>query len=140
LVLNGTAQQEVCTNPAALAEGTGMLVSAYRVQLPTQEVAGSASEGILDYYPAASTPWIQFNDQYSARCVKSNGANVLMVTPIHDGSLLTAVPNSAWGLHVDDPNLALGNLVDLVQSEAAAYISPHRPQGSGVFRECPHLS
>jgi hypothetical protein len=50
-----------------------------------------------------------------------------MVTPIHDGSLLTAVPDSAWGLHVDDPNLAAGNLVDLVQSVAAAYISAHRP-------------
>jgi hypothetical protein len=102
-------------------------VPAYRVQLPTQEVAGSATEGILNYYPAASAPWIQFEDQYSASCVKSNGANVLMVTPIHNGSLLTAVPNSAWGLHVDDPNLALGNLVDLVRSQAAAYISAHRP-------------
>ena len=126
-VLNGIAQQEVCTNPAALAGGTGTLVSAYRVQLPTQEVAGSATEGILEYYPAVSTPWIQLDDQYSASCVKSDGANVLMVTQIHDGSLLTAVPDSAWGLHVDDPNLALGNLVDLVQSEAAAYISAHRP-------------
>jgi len=126
-VLNGIAQQEVCTNPAALAGGTGTLVSAYRVQLPTQEVAGSATDGILEYYPAVSTPWIQFDDQYSASCVKSDGANVLMVTQIHDGSLLTAVPDSAWGLHVDDPNLALGNLVDLVQSEAAAYISAHRP-------------
>jgi hypothetical protein len=36
LALNGIAQQEVCTNPAALAEGTGTLVSAYPVQLPTQ--------------------------------------------------------------------------------------------------------
>jgi hypothetical protein len=126
-VLNGIAQQEVCTNPAALAGGTGTLVSAYRVQLPTQEVAGSTTDGILEYYPAVSTPWIQFDDQYSASCVKSDGANVLIVTQIHDGSLLTAVPNSAWGLHVDDPNLALGNLVDLVQSEAAAYISAHRP-------------
>jgi hypothetical protein len=52
---------------------------------------------------------------------------VLIVTQIHDGSLLTAVPDSAWGLHVDDPNLAAGNLVDLVQSVAAAYISAHRP-------------
>jgi hypothetical protein len=126
-VLNGITQQEVCTNPAALAGGTGTLVSAYRVQLPTQEVAGSTTDGILEYYPAVSTPWIQFDDQYSASCVKSDGANVLIVTQIHDGSLLTAVPNSAWGLHVDDPNLALGNLVDLVQSEAAAYISAHRP-------------
>lgn len=74
-----------------------------------------------------ATPWIQFDDKYSASCMESNGANVLIVTPIHDGSLLTAVPDPAWGLHVDDPNLALGNLVDLVQSEASAYIAAHRP-------------
>ena len=51
---------------------------------------------------------------------------VPMSLDIHDGSFLAAVPNPAWGLHVDDPNLALGNLVDLVQSEAAAYTSAHR--------------
>jgi len=122
-VLNGIAQQEVCTNPAALAGGTGTLVSAYRVQLPTQEVAGSTTDGILEYYPAVSTPWIQFDDQYSASCVKSDGANVLIVTQIHDGSLLTAVPDSAWGLHVDDPNLAMGNLVQLMHSQATAYLN-----------------
>jgi hypothetical protein len=63
----------------------------------------------------------------SSRHHGSDGAYVLVVTPIHDFSLLAAVPDSARGLHVDDPNLALGNLVDLVQSEAAAYISAHRP-------------
>ena len=82
---------------------------------------------MINSYPAAPTPWIQFDGQYSASCVASNGANVLVVTPIHNGAFLTAVPDPAWGLHVDDPNLALGNLVDLVQSEASAYITAHRP-------------
>ena len=132
-VLNGVAQQEVCTNPAALAGGTGILVSAYRVQLPTQEVAGSATEGILDYYPAASTPWIQFDDRYRAGCVQSDGANVLMVMPIHNGSFLTAVPNPAWGLHVDDPNLALGTsliLCDLRRPLTSARTGLPREPGS----------
>ena len=34
----------------------------------------------------------------------------------------SAYPDAAWGLHVDDPNLAMGNLVALVQSEAAAFL------------------
>lgn len=120
-----SGQHELCTNPASLTGGTATLQSQYRVQLPTQQVAGSTTEGILTYYPAVSTPWIQFDDQYRADCVETGGAGVLMVTPINDGSSLTASPTPAWGLHVDDPNLALGDLVNLVQSEASAYLSAH---------------
>jgi hypothetical protein len=48
-----------------------------------------------------------------------------MVTPMNNAPTLTAFPDAQWGLHVDDPNLALGNLVGLVQSEASAYIEAH---------------
>jgi hypothetical protein len=116
----------VCTNPAALAGGTGTLESQYRLSLPTQEVAGSATEGIIQDFPTVSTPWIQFNDQYQASCVDTNGANVLMVTPVNNGPSLTAIPDAAWGLHVDDPNLALGDLVHLAESQASAYLAHQR--------------
>jgi len=129
-VLDGIAQQELCTNPAALTGGTGTLVSLYRTELPTQDVAGSPAEGIITSFPNTSTPWTEFDDQYSAECTESNGANVLMVTPINNGPALSAVPDDDWGLHVDDPNLALGNLVDLVQSEAAAYVGAHPNESS----------
>jgi hypothetical protein len=71
--------------------------------------------------PAVSTPWVQFDDQYRAACVDSGGSAMLRVTPINGGSPLITAPSAAWGLHVDDPNLALGNLVALVQSQAAVY-------------------
>jgi hypothetical protein len=31
------------------------------------------------------------------------------------------VPNAAWGLHLTDANIALGNLVTVVRHEVAAY-------------------
>ena len=38
---------------------------------------------------------------------------------------LTATPDSDWGPHVDDLNLTMGNLVELVRSEAGVYLSEH---------------
>jgi len=48
-----------------------------------------------------------------------------MVTPAGHAPTLTAAPSAAWGLHLDDPNVALGNLVAIVQSEAVAYDGAH---------------
>jgi len=124
-VRDGVAQHEQCTNPAALAGGSETLTSLYRTQLPTQKVAGGVTDGILGSIPSTSTPWIEFADQYSAACVDSNGATVLLVTPMNNATTLTAFPDAQWGLHVDDPNLALGNLVGLVQCEATAYMEAH---------------
>jgi hypothetical protein len=125
-VIGGVAQHEQCTNPAALTGGSGTLVSLYRTQLPTQDVIGGVIDGIIgSVVPPTSTPWIEFADQYSAECVDSNGATVLMVTPMNNAPTLATFPDAQWGLHVDDPNLALGNLVGLVQSEATAYIDAY---------------
>lgn len=117
---------ELCTNPAALGGGTGRLVSMYRLLLPTQDVAGSLGFGlgILDP-PSVSTPWVEFAQDYAGRCVRGeDGTNVLIIgTTTRAAPTLAPVPDAAWGLHVDDPNLALGNLVDIVQLEARAYQS-----------------
>jgi len=85
----------------------------------------TAKEGVVAHYPAVSTPWVQYDDQYRASCVDSDGSAVLVVKPVNGGSPLLTVPNAAWGLHVDDPNLALGNLVALVQSQAEVYLKAH---------------
>ena len=34
---------------------------------------------------------------------------------------MSAAPTAAWGLHLYDMSLALGNLVDLVRQQAAAF-------------------
>jgi hypothetical protein len=35
-------------------------------------------------------------------------------------------PHATWGLHLADVNIALGNLVDLVGTEAKAYLKRSR--------------
>jgi Protein of unknown function (DUF3089) len=127
----GFTFQDLCSNPAALAGGSGTLVGLYRTQLPTQDVEGSTTEGVFGSHgPTSNTPWIEYDGGYSARCVASDGSNVLIVRGRPGSPKLVAAPNAAWGLHIDDPNLALGNLVDLVQTEATAYAAAHPAAGS----------
>jgi hypothetical protein len=96
----------------------------YRTQLPTEDVPGSAAEGILGANtPAVSTPWIEYDGQYSGECMASNGTNVLMAHGEEGVPALKAYPDARWGLHVDDPNLVMGNLVSLVHTEIASYVA-----------------
>jgi hypothetical protein len=77
--------------------------------------------------PVVSTPWVEYDGQYDGACVTSNGAHVLMVKGETGAPALTAYPNARWGLHVDDPNVAMGNLVSLVHSEVESYVAIHEP-------------
>jgi len=90
--------QVLCTNPAALAGGSGK----------------------LNAYFAHGNGWVEYRGGYRATCSSAGGANVLLVTPLAGAPLLAARPTPAWGLHFFDVNIALGNLVALVRSEAAA--------------------
>ena len=105
----------VCTNPAALAGGTGTLDPYF----PDTRPAGGTR---------VSTPWIEDPNMYSVTCQTSGGATWLQVNDIR-GPNDTRPPvkqslGPAWGLHLDDVNLALGNLVQDVVSETAAWRAP----------------
>jgi hypothetical protein len=91
-------REVLCTNPAALAGGSGKLSS---------------------YFPRGNG-WLGYRDAYRASCSTAGGASVLLVTPLDGAPPLVASPGPVWGLHRIDINLALGNLVALVRSEAAA--------------------
>jgi hypothetical protein len=121
-----------CTNPASLSGGSGLLTSLYRTRLPVS-VPGSVTDGIFGTDPPRArtgTSWVELDDEYSARCSVVNGADVLEVTALPGAPRLAATPGSTlatFGLHVDDPNLALGNLVDLVRAQSSAYADVTSP-------------
>ncbi|HEY1356675.1 MAG TPA: DUF3089 domain-containing protein [Thermoleophilaceae bacterium] len=71
--------------------------------------------------PAADTPWLEPRDHYTGRCEESNGANVLMLSPVGDAKKLSPSPDDTWGVHLVDVNVALGNLVDIVGRQARAW-------------------
>jgi hypothetical protein len=71
------------------------------------------------------TPWLAYPGLYTGRCESANGATWLQIdTTDIAGDQRPAVFQTlgpTWGLHLFDVNLALGNLVDLVRQQAAAF-------------------
>jgi hypothetical protein len=118
--------QVLCTNPAALGGGSGLLDPIF----PTQPFApGStiaAGIKLLDFtVPDVGTPWVSSPGAYSAACSSAGGANVLEITPRSGAPLIHPSPDATWGLHLVDGNIALGNLIGVVHSEALAYGRSH---------------
>ena len=113
--------QVLCTNPASLRGGSGVLDGI----IPTTPFApgSTIAAGIAilgQKIPSTSAPWVE-SRSFSGRCSSAGGADVLLVAPRAGAANLTPSPNAQWGLHLADGNIGLGNLLDLVKSEAAAY-------------------
>ena len=53
-----------------------------------------------------------------------DGANVLMLEPIGSSRRLNPSPDPSWGLHLADANIALGDLVAVVQRQIASLPGP----------------
>jgi hypothetical protein len=122
--------QVLCTNPAALGGGSGTLDPIFPSQPFAPGTLLSAGIRILGYpLPRATTPWIAVPGSYTASCSSEAGANVLRIAPRGGAPALRASPDPTWGLHLADGNIALGNLVGLVRSQARAWTRAHRPRG-----------
>jgi hypothetical protein len=93
--------QVACVNPAAIGGGRAPLHPYYpTAQLPT---------------PGVTTPWVTEPDRFTAQCRHAGTATWLQVTPA--GGSRDKRPGvgeklgPAWGYHIVDVNLALGDLV-----------------------------
>jgi hypothetical protein len=102
--------QVLCVNPAALGGGSGLL------------------QPIFPAPARVRAPWVEYPDLYTAACDASDGASWLDVhriaTPGDTRPVVTEALGPDWGFHLDDVNLALGNLVQVVQSEVASLRLP----------------
>jgi len=119
--------QVLCTNPAALGGGSGAVDPIF----PSAPFypASTLSVGIRLLHltqPMPSTTWSTEPGSYSARCSNAGGASVLQVTAQHGAQTASPSPDPTWGLHLLDANIALGNLIDLVKTEAAAFAGTGR--------------
>lgn len=103
--LGRAGQQVACVNPAAVGGGSGELSPYFRRTTPV--------------------PWITYPNLYRARCESADGATWLQVdssSPAGDNRPVVAADmGPAWGYHVYDVNLALGDLVDDVAALESAY-------------------
>ena len=105
---SGAGQQVACVNPAAIGGGTAPLQPYFAIV----NAAGTTAS------------WVTYPRQYTAACKTDGKITWLQVTDVAGASDRLAVhdPDSAeWGLHRYDVNLALGNLVQDVRAQEAAY-------------------
>ncbi len=113
----------LCTNPAALGGDSANLRTIY----PSKPFAPNTSIGAATRLVGlpevkTSTRWIQANGAYSGECSQADGAHVLEIAARDGAPDLRPVPNAAWGLHLADANIALGNLVGVVRHEIKRYV------------------
>jgi Protein of unknown function (DUF3089) len=113
------ANDEVlCVNPAVANQGEG--AGALQRIEATKPIKGFPFE-----VPSAPTPWASLPGQYTGQCEHKNGASWLQlkfVGPEGDKREKVAeVLGREWGTHLNDVNIALGNLVGMTGLEAATY-------------------
>jgi hypothetical protein len=110
----------LCVNPASLAGGTG----------PLQPYFGTAKFPgpiglVLPQAPSVPTPWVASPGLYTAHCENSGGASWLQIDTTDvagdQRQVVYETLGPTFGLHLFDVNLALGNLVDLVRQQTAAF-------------------
>jgi len=118
-----------CVNPAALAGGKSEL----HAYLPAGRVPGPGSSS--DAPAQASeikTPFVSLPGLLSGECVSDDKGSYLAITvngnpadPRPDDIRGDVVMNGQvvpqWGLHLIDVNLAIGDLVEVVKGQSAAY-------------------
>jgi hypothetical protein len=103
--------QVACVNPAAIAGGAADLDPYFLTTTSTPPP------------PPLTTPWVSYPDLYTAQCRHADGATWLQVSTLTTAGRPTVTEplGPAWGYHLDDINLALGNLVKDVNTAEAAY-------------------
>ena len=107
------SQQVACVNPVTFSASAGPLQPFFR-----SATAQSSGVRVL-------TPWVTFPGLYTAECQQNGGASWLQVTaasaPGDPRPTVSATLGPTWGYHLDDVNLALGDLVTDVGHEEASY-------------------
>jgi len=109
-------QEVLCTNPAALKRGAS---GKAQVLIPTSQLGFGGT-------PLAPTPWVSMPDLYTMKCAAGGGANWLQANDIGRASdkrpRFGAPLGQSWGLHIVDVNIVLGNLLELVDDQSAAWL------------------
>jgi hypothetical protein len=112
----------LCTNPAALGGGSALLDTIQSSQpFDPKSLLNKFITQLGMPLPRASTVWVEQPGSYRAQCSSASNANVLQISAVGGAKLPTASPTPEWGLHLLDAQIALGNLIADVASEAAAY-------------------
>jgi Protein of unknown function (DUF3089) len=105
----------LCTNPAALGGGSATL----------QMIDPTGNDPQTELGAPIDTPYVALPDFVSGECV-TDGDKVYLAITVNAGDgpradTLRSDTSLPWGLHPIDYNLTQGDLVDLVEAQAAAF-------------------
>ena len=127
-LLGGTVTEEevkkdevLCVNPSVFVQGNsaGPLLR-YESTTPFPGLLGPYVKA-----PKGSTPWVSMPGQYTGQCERANGATWLQLTdvggPADKREQIAEVLGPLWGTHLEDVNVALGNLVGLTALQSGVY-------------------
>jgi Protein of unknown function (DUF3089) len=117
----------LCTNPAALGGGSGILNPITPSEpFDPRSLLAAAVEPLGVREPRPPTVWSTEPGSYRARCSRADHAHVLQITALRGAKAPTPSPTAQWGLHFDEANIALGNLIKIVRTEEAAFARRER--------------
>ena len=120
-----------CTNPAALGSAADIGLDSYWFAAsPTSNIAWSSTG-------APPAPFLRTSGLAAGRCLNQGSLGYLAVTVNADPSdprtdripgdvAIAGVPQPGWGLHLVDANIAMGDLLRVVQPQARAFRRPRR--------------
>ena len=124
-----------CTNPAALAGGSGELHS-YLASHGSDIIASvEAAPGPWVTPPQPiNTPFVSVPGMLTAECVTNASGSYLAVTVHSDPAgprakdivgdvVVNGEVHAEWGLHLIDVGLTMGNLIDIVGQQSQAYLA-----------------
>jgi hypothetical protein len=121
-----------CTNPAALAGGSGEL-HAYLDAKGRTITSTSPTKPWVTPEQAIDTPWVSVPGLLTAKCSSNENASGYLEITVHGDPADARVDDivgdigaganvlANWGLHLIDVNLAMGNLVDIVGEQTKAF-------------------
>ncbi|MFW6087008.1 MAG: DUF3089 domain-containing protein [Myxococcota bacterium] len=122
-----------CTNPAMLAGGAAITEPYFPRELP------GVFESFVESGPGpfadpeddtVTTPFFVMPDFIEAECVQQDDYDYLEIRVLDDPEDPRADDiggdfMAGWGLHVIDAHLAMGDLIALAESQAAAWLAEH---------------
>jgi pimeloyl-ACP methyl ester carboxylesterase len=117
--------EAACTDPTTLG-GTAGELHAYLSADGTTIVGRRQARPWLASGPGVETPFVSVPGLLSARCASNEHATYLEIT-VHGDPNDPRVDDISgdltpqWGLHLIDVNLAMGNLLEIVRGQSAAW-------------------
>lgn len=123
-----------CTNPAALAGGSGELHAYLSSDGRTITGTTKPKPWVVPETPI-DTPWVRVPGLLTAKCASNDNASGYLEVTVNGNPSDPRVDDivgdigvgtnvlANWGLHLVDVNLAMGNLLDIVGAQAKAYAS-----------------